>query len=135
MNANSVPGIAFGLTNDLVRVKKPNTKVRTKRDLSGAHLHLFVAVLLVNLYVLCVYVVFNSFKDPNFLACMATGNIFVAILVRNELFLNVLYRILVKIFSLSKVPIEIKKWRDLGAATYWRNPCVVCRGQRSLAYC
>ena len=32
----------------------------------------------------------------------------VAILVRNELFLNVLYRILVKIFSLSQVPIAIK---------------------------
>ena len=108
MNTTSVAGIAFRLTNDSERVKKPNTKVRTKRDLSGAYFHLFAAALLVNLYVLCLHVVFNSFKDPNFLACMATGNIFVAILVRNELFLNVLYRILVKIFSLSQVPIGIK---------------------------
>ena len=108
MNTTSVAGIAFRLTNDSERVKKPNTKVRTKRDLSGAYFHLFAAALLVNLYVLCLHVVFNSFKDPNFLACMATGNIFVAILVRNELFLNVLYRILVKIFSLSQVPITIK---------------------------
>jgi hypothetical protein len=108
MNTTSVPGIAFRLTSDLERVKKRSTKVRTKRDLSGAYFHLFAGALLVNLYVLSLDVVGDSFKDPNFLACMATGNIFVAILVRNELFLNVLYRILVKIFSLSQVPIGIK---------------------------
>jgi hypothetical protein len=34
-------------------------------------------------------------------ACLTTVNIFVAILVRNEIFLNVLYRILVKTCCLS----------------------------------
>jgi hypothetical protein len=108
MNTISVPAIAFRLTNDLERVKKSTTKVRTKRDLSGTYFHLFATALLVNLFALCLYVAFNSFKDPNFPACLATVNIFVAILVRNEIFLNVLYRILVKTFSPSQVPITIK---------------------------
>lgn len=106
--SQSGPAIAFRPINDLDRIKRSGPKVRTKRDLGGTYLHLFTTALLLNLYVLCLHVVFNSFKDPNLPACLTIVNVFVAILVRNEIFLNVLYRILVKTCCLPQVPIAIK---------------------------
>jgi hypothetical protein len=96
------------MPNSLETVKKPATKIKIKRDLSGTYLVLFTTVLLVNLYVLCHYFVFSSLKDPNFPAFFATVDIFVAILVRNEIFLNVLYRVLVKACCPFQVPVAIK---------------------------
>src|SRR3954451_18244758 len=76
------------MPNHLEPVKKPGTKIKTKRDLRGTYLVLFTTALLVNLCVLGQYFVFSSLKDPNFPAFFATVNIVVAILVRNEIFLN-----------------------------------------------
>ncbi len=102
--------IALELPYDRARaaVPTPTPTVATKRDLRGAYAYLFATALLVNLYVLCLYLVFNSFKAANVAACLATANIFVAILVRNELFLNGLYRILVSICRPAAVPLGLK---------------------------
>jgi hypothetical protein len=96
--------------NNLETAVKPSTKIKIKGHLSGTYLVLFTTALLVNLYVLGHYLVFSSLKDPNFPAFLATVDIFVAILVRNEIFLNVLYRVVVKACCRCplQVPVAIK---------------------------
>ena len=107
MNTISLPAIAFRLTN-LRTVEKPRPKRKIKRDLSGTYGVLFTTVLLVNLCILFYCFAFNSLNDESFSAFFATVNILVAILVRNEIFLNFLYRALIKTCRTIPVPVAIK---------------------------
>jgi hypothetical protein len=108
MNGVAAPAIALEPAHNLKWPNSPRTTGTIKRDLSGTYAAVFATSLLVNLYVLCLYLVFNSFNDPNLPECLTTVNIFVAILVRNEIFLNGFYRILVKTCYPSVVPVRIK---------------------------
>ena len=108
MNTISQPAIAFRPANNLGTVEKRGTRIKIKRDLSGTYRVLFTTALLVNLCLLFCYFAFNSLKDQSFPAFFATINIFVAILVRNEIFLNVLYRVLIKTCRAVQVPVAIK---------------------------
>ena len=108
MNTISLPAIGFRLTNNLGTVEKPGTKIKIKRDLGGTYRVLFTSALLVNLCLLFCYFACNSLKDQSFPAFFATVNIFVAILVRNEIFLNVLYRVLTKTCRALETPVAIK---------------------------
>jgi hypothetical protein len=104
----ALPAIALELPHGRETAKTRIPTVATRRDLSGTYAYLFATALLANLYVLGLYLVFNLFNDPDFPACLATVNIFVAILVRNELFLNGLYRVLIRTCSSSTVRLGVK---------------------------
>jgi hypothetical protein len=96
------------MSTHLKTVEKPGTKMKIKRHFSGTYLALFTTALLVNLYAVGHHLIFRSPKDPNFPALLATVNLFVAVLVRNELFLNGLYRVLVRACCPLQVPLVIK---------------------------
>jgi hypothetical protein len=89
-------------------VEVPSRKVKIKRHFSKTYFVLFTAALLINLYAAGYHLAFSSLKGPNFPVLLATINVFVTILVRNEIFLNVLYRVLVKACSPLQLPIAIK---------------------------
>jgi hypothetical protein len=82
---------------------------KTQRDLSGAYLALLSTALSINLCLLGRYFAWSPPEDdPSFPAFMATANIFAAILVRNEIFLNGLYRVLITLGCPLQVPVAIK---------------------------
>lgn len=108
MDTISLPAIGFRLTKNPGTIERPGTKSKTKRDLGGTYRVLCTTALLVNLYILFYCFACNSLKDQSFPAFCATVNIFVAILVRNEIFLNLLYRVLIKTCRALPVSVAIK---------------------------
>jgi hypothetical protein len=101
-------------TNRAAHLKKSSSKIRIKRDLSGTYLVFLVTALFINLCLLIHYFIFSSSRNPDFPALLATANIFTAILIRNEIFLNTLYRILVKSCGPLQASIPIKNAVTLG---------------------
>jgi hypothetical protein len=102
--ARKAPGHAI----PVARSRPPSRRAKQKRDLRGAYLVHLGFALSANLALLGCYFLLNSPPDPAVPMFVATVDIFVAILVRNEIFLNVLYRGLVVPCRPSRVPVAIK---------------------------
>ena len=66
------------------------------------------AVLFTNLCLLALYSSGGLSKVSDLPGLLATGTLFIAVLVRNEIFLNILYRVLVKCCCHARVPVAMK---------------------------
>jgi hypothetical protein len=74
----------------------------------GTYTVLLSAVLSINLWLLAGHISGDLFRIPDLPGFPASVNLFTAILVRNELFLNALYRVLIKCCSPAQIPVAIK---------------------------
>jgi hypothetical protein len=110
---NALP-IRAAKLNNLGAIKKPGNRTKIKRDLTGTYFAFLTAILLINLYLAYYNFVLSPPTNANFSAFFATANILIAVLVRNEIFLNVLYRVLVKACRPLHVPVAVKNSVTLG---------------------
>ncbi len=79
-----------------------------RRPFRGTYTILLSAVLFINLCLLTGHISGDLFRIPELPGFLASVNLFTAVLVRNELFLNALYRVLIKCCSPAQIPVAIK---------------------------
>jgi hypothetical protein len=81
---------------------------QSKSPFRGTYTALLAAALCINLCLLAGHISGDLFRIPDVPGFPASVNLFTAILVRNELFLNALYRVLIKCCSPVQIPVAIK---------------------------